>query len=464
MSLNSFNSDFLKPLIHKLGSENKQLILLGDFNVNLLNIPDDPESSIFLDTLGSSLILPQILLPTRITEGSQTLIDNIFSTVSDSQNISGNICFSISDHLPQFCIFNSRKCSSAGGVVNKQNWSKFDQDAFTSDFHEINWDSEFDKCDLDPNLCFNSFDSKMKALLDRHLPTIRLTKRQRKTQLKPWITPGIIRSIARRNFFHRKFIQAKCPETKSQFLTQFKAYRNLIVTLCRQSKSNYFTAYFNQHSTNMHKIWLGVKNLISLKSTKSQNPISISIGNSVSSDPEIVANGFNDFFSSIANSVRSTIPNTNYHFSNFLKSRNPNSIFLSPVTPEEVSMIIGSFSQSKSSGPHSIPVRVLKLLKLDISTPIASLINRSFEVGTFPSILKTSKVIPVYKNKGSPLNPSNYRPISLLSNIEKIFEKVMYSRLMGFLDDQNLIYVRQFGFRKHHSTTHALINIVEEMS
>ena len=125
--------------------------------------------------------------------------------------------------------------------------------------------------------------------------------------------------------------------------------------------------------------------------------------------------------------------------------------------------IIGSFSQFKSSGPHNIPVRVLKLLKLNISTPIASLINRSFEVGTFPSILKTSKVIPVYKNKGSPLDPSNYRPISLLSNIEKIFEKVMYSRLMGFLDDQNLIYVRQFGFRKHHSTTHALINIVERI-
>ena len=92
----------------------------------------------------------------------------------------------------------------------------------------------------------------------------------------------------------------------------------------------------------------------------------------MSSDPEIEANGFNDFFSSIANSVRSTILNTNYHFSNFLKSRNPNSIFLSLVTPEEVSNIIGSFSQSKSSGPHSIPVWVLKLLKLDISTLIGS--------------------------------------------------------------------------------------------
>ena len=64
MSLKSFNSDFLKPFLHKVGLENKELILLGDFNVNLLNTDDD--SSHFLDCLGSNLILPQILLPTRI--------------------------------------------------------------------------------------------------------------------------------------------------------------------------------------------------------------------------------------------------------------------------------------------------------------------------------------------------------------------------------------------------------------
>ena len=97
MSLKSFNSDYLKPFLHLLASENKQLILLGDFNVNLLNVQEDLESSMFLDSLGSNLILPQILLPTRITENSHTLIDNIFSSASDS-NISGNICFSISDH------------------------------------------------------------------------------------------------------------------------------------------------------------------------------------------------------------------------------------------------------------------------------------------------------------------------------------------------------------------------------
>ena len=103
MSLKSFNSEYLKPFLHQLSSENKQLILLGDFNVNLLKVQDDPESSTFLDALGSNLLLPQILLPTRIAGDSNTVIDNIFSNASNS-NIAGNICFSISDHLPQFCI------------------------------------------------------------------------------------------------------------------------------------------------------------------------------------------------------------------------------------------------------------------------------------------------------------------------------------------------------------------------
>ena len=93
MSLESFNSEHLKPFLHKLGSENKQLLLLGDFNGNLLNAKDEPESSAFPDAFESNLILPQILLPTRIMEDSQTLIDNIFSTASATLNFSGNILF-----------------------------------------------------------------------------------------------------------------------------------------------------------------------------------------------------------------------------------------------------------------------------------------------------------------------------------------------------------------------------------
>ena len=203
--------------------------------------------------------------------------------------------------------------------------------------------------------------------------------------------------------------------------------------------------------------------LVSLKSKKTQNPISLSIGSTISSDPEEVAETFNDFFASVADKVRSTIPPSNHHFSSFLKNSNPNSIFLQPVSPEEIVKIIRTFSASKSNGPNSIPVKILKLLCDQISVPISRLINRSFETGTFPSLLKTSKVVPVFKNKGSPLEVSNYRPISLLSNIEKIYEKVMYSRVTNFLDSHNLIYSRQFGFRKSHSTLHILTVIVERI-
>ena len=78
LSLDEFNLSFIEPFLLKVSKENKQLFLLGDFNINLLNMSTDPKVSSFLSNLGSHLILPNILLPTRITDNSMTLIDNIF--------------------------------------------------------------------------------------------------------------------------------------------------------------------------------------------------------------------------------------------------------------------------------------------------------------------------------------------------------------------------------------------------
>ena len=99
-------------------------------------------------------------------------------------------------------------------------------------------------------------------------------------------------------------------------------------------------------------------------------------------------------------------------------------------------------------------------MKLEIVKPLVSIFNLSFSSGVFPSQLKTAKVCPVFK-KGSHLLLSNYRPISLLSNINKLLEKLMHSRLYKFLSDFNCIYSLQFGFRKGYSTNHALISITE---
>ena len=102
------------------------------------------------------------------------------------------------------------------------------------------------------------------------------------------------------------------------------------------------------------------------------------------------------------------------------------------------------------------------LLEQDISKKLVDLFNLSFSSGSFPSILKTAKLVPVFKH-GSKLDYCNYRPISLLSNVEKILEKFMCKRVYNFLTENNIIYDLQFGFRQTFSTSHALINLTENI-
>jgi hypothetical protein len=113
-------------------------------------------------------------------------------------------------------------------------------------------------------------------------------------------------------------------------------------------------------------------------------------------------------------------------------------------------------------GPNSIPNQLLQSIKKSISTPLANIFNNSFLNGICPDFLKISIVIPIYK-KESKLIVSNYRPISLLSNINKILEKLMFTRLYSFLESNKCIYNFQFGFRQKHSTNHALLSMTQEI-
>ena len=149
-------------------------------------------------------------------------------------------------------------------------------------------------------------------------------------------------------------------------------------------------------------------------------------------------------------------------FTKYLKNKNEYTFFLHPTEETEIIDIIKSINVCKVSGPHSIPSDILKLIKKNIGKPLAGIVNLSFGKGEYLVPLKTSKTVPVFKEKGSKLTCSNYRPISLLSNVNKIFEKLMY-RLDDFLLKHNCNYDLQFGFREKHSTTHALLNLTENI-
>ena len=111
---------------------------------------------------------------------------------------------------------------------------------------------------------------------------------------------------------------------------------------------------------------------------------------------------------------------------------------------------IKTLKDNKSTGPSSIPNKLFKRFKKPLSGPLSLLINLTFSEGKFPTILKIGNIYPTYK-KGNKTEVTNYRSISLLSNISKIMEKMVHDRLYMFLEQNNALYDFQFGFRNNHS-------------
>ena len=137
----------------------------------------------------------------------------------------------------------------------------------------------------------------------------------------------------------------------------------------------------------------------------------------------------------------------------------PNTLFLLPTTCQEIEDII---SNLKSNKANSIPAKIIKLLKDVLFKPLVILFNLSFASGVVPDKFKIASVIPIYK-KSSHNNLINYRPISLLSIFNILLEKLMAKRLTHFIEKHELIYSKQFGFRRNHSTVQTGLSITDKI-
>ena len=156
--------------------------------------------------------------------------------------------------------------------------------------------------------------------------------------------------------------------------------------------------------------------------------------------------------------VKAKVRFSNKSFDEFFQNTKQNSFFLRPTSLDEITNLILSLNESKSVGSDGLPTKILKLLKNDISLQLTNIFNLSFSTGVFPSGLKITKCLPIHK-KESKSKCSNYKPISLLSNLDKILEKLMHNRFYEFLEKYKLIYPLEFGFRQHYSAYYALLNL-----
>ena len=232
--------------------------------------------------------------------------------------------------------------------------------------------------------------------------------------------------------------------------------------LLKKSKKDYYQSYFLENKSNIKETWKGIKNIISLNKKAESRLAKIKTKNGYTEDTTEIAAEFNNFFSTVGNTIDEKTPVTNKCFTDYLTESTQPPILLQSVDSQEIVYFISQMKSSKACGPTSIPNNLLKEHKHIFSTILATLINKSFSDGTFPDLLKLANVIPIYKKKEK-LLCSNYRPISLLSNISKIYEKVFHSRLYQFFEENNMFYDLQFGFRKKHSTDHALLSITENI-
>ena len=210
----------------------------------------------------------------------------------------------------------------------------------------------------DVNHSFEMFDQKMTEVLDKHVPLRKLNKKQLRLQSKPWITPGILNSIKRRDMLLRKYINTIEINLKNEIHIEYKALRNKIVALIRNSKKNHFRKFFSENANDVRKTWTGIKSIINIRTLTKGQPNSLSIDNKLITNPSEIAEGFNNYFSTIAEKLQQdTVFGTN-NFSKYLDAPLNYNFLFNPADSNEILFIIDSMENRKATGPHSIPTEI----------------------------------------------------------------------------------------------------------
>ena len=432
----------------------KDVIIMGDFNMDLFRPNNEYESTIY----GNNFI-PTIALATHEKPGcTSTLIDNILLNSTGNLITAGVLENKVSHHSPVFCYLNS---SLPQRSIKVDKLPKFDY----CETNVCKFLEEVKETITDNEICYTNegFKSFVDSMINKIDETFRVDeevfkKSRRNFLVNPWITSGIIASVSKKNYYYKQWKKTVKKHNKggnTDLYMRFKNFRRKLKYIIMCAKRNFYHRKFENVQGNIKKTWELINELRG--KSKPNMKASFVINGKLVENRRDISNNFNIFFSSIAKKMNvklysSTLNNENENYSKYLSNRVTGSIFLSLCSSEEIEEIINKLENDKAS---DISIVILKRCAGLISRHLANFLNYFMDCGVFPSILKTGKITPIFK-KGDPQLLDNYRPISMLPVFGKIFEKLIYKRLYSFLTSMNVIYDKQFGFRKSHSTSHAV--------
>ena len=447
-------------------------IICGDFNINLFK--NDQNKSKFENIFFGNCFIPTISLATHEKIGCDpSCIDNIF--VSDLTNMIGSGILSeikVSHHYPTVCFYD-RFVENDNGVTGK---SLPSYDYCESNIIEFN-------STLTQKLAIEKFSADeagfqcfAKCIQDTVEECFKvdpdlLKKSKRNRLVNAWITNGLINSINFKNFLYEKWKKSKnkknlCGDT--EIYEKYKNYRKKLTNLIKCAKKKFYSQEFDKCQGNSKKTWKLINELRGKCQSKSNS--SFLIQGNVIRDRRIIADEFNKYFTSVASNLNDNASKQwNHdnipiipvpHFSTYLGKRVNDSMFLEPCSDIEVDSIIKNLDNGKAS---DISIRVLKNCSPILIPYLTNFYNNFIEIGLFPDILKIGTVTPIFK-KGNTQLFQNYRPVSTLPCFGKIFEKLIFSRLYKFATSKNIIYENQYGFRSHHSTSHAVNYSIDKIT
>ena len=416
------------------------VIIAGDFNFDLFNKDSDVNVGAFFNMFSAYGFLPTISLPTRQSDNRLSLLDNIYCNNIDCVNTSGIIHDDLSDHFP---IYASLKVKKSKVIRHKQTVKSFNyrrvgdlRQYLSTELHDIYHVT-------DPNIACEKITQAYSTGIQKYSFTFEPSRKN--TPMKPWITPGILASINRKN---RLFLLKSRCATNDNILN-YRRYRNVLVVIIREAKKLYI--HNELKKADPKKTWSILKELTTGSPKSETLPDTFKNNDNVIENESEIAEGFNHFFAGIGEELRKKIKHTTDSPLEGIPNFVGNPLNECEITDaNEVSQIVNAM-RMVGGGYDEINTRIFKSTYTAILPEIVYFLNLCLQQGIFPTSFKKAIIKPIYKAGDKHLF-NNYRPISLLSVFSKLLEKLIYVRVNNHLNLNNILCDNQFGFRQGMST------------
>ena len=442
-------------LLHDLNTKNCDSFIFMDSNINLLNLDTNQPAKNFLHAFTERGYLLANLKATRIQGDHFSLIDNILTNSKTNSLQSGSLIDNISDHLITFIQPSLSKQKTKPKIVKSRKFDTNNVNALKQALSTLTWQNVLHCTDVDN--CYNTFWAEFVSLFDIYIPETEKKFNKNFHKISDFMTGGLLNSRRTKLSLQKKSIIDPSPVN----VNHYKQYRNLFNSLVRASKKLHYAKKLNENAKNPKKLWETL-NELTTGNNKPSSVDKILANGKVISDKMGMAEEFNKFFTEAGTKISESIQPVINPPDNFPSAECPD-LVLNTISQLELIEIINSLAPKTSTDIHGISMKLIKDLKFQLATPLTHLFNLSITTGTFPSNLKTSRTIPIFK-AGNPLLCDNYRPISLLSSLSKILEKIISIKLVNHLEINHLLHDHQYGFQRNKSTVHHLLHLTNHIA